>query len=223
MASGGDETLQALKRYRSASMEELGGKKESKNELTEVTTMNFPEELWAYIMTVSKKIRGQVAARAERLFIKFVEDTDLRTLCRVNHLLRRQASDKILWRRYIVLRNRHRVSSRLFVYPQRPTRKDLVEWNILRTMPFRQGDVGYINNPIRVAHWTAREVLRKCILFTTLRRGLEDRPSVQSLESMKVLRTDPYTALILCPSIKPKVRFFEDLSVNGTAVVAEEA
>ncbi|KND01688.1 uncharacterized protein SPPG_03483 [Spizellomyces punctatus DAOM BR117] len=204
MASGGEETTQALKRYRSASMEELGEKKESENELTEVTAMNIPEELWAYIMT-------------------FVEDTDLRTLCRVNHLLRRQASDKILWRRYIVLRNRHRVSSRLFVYPQRPTRKDLVEWNILRTMPFRQDDVGYINNPIRVAHWTAREVLRKCILFTTLRRGLEERPSVQSLESMKVLRTDPYTALILCPSIKPKVRFFEDLCVNGAAVVAEEA
>ncbi|KAI9101028.1 hypothetical protein DFS34DRAFT_453157 [Phlyctochytrium arcticum] len=344
------------KRLRSPSMEELQhiatGKSKciGPRKFSEITygdgedlpaPLELTEDLWTYLLT-------------------FVEDTDLRTLYHVNHLLQRLASDKILWRRYIQARNRHRVDCRLFEVPQRPTRNDLITWNILRTIPFRDASEVYINSPTRVTNHRNQEALRKLFIFKSLRKGLEarpklhdlanrnvippaalqvhyhiptisdttetnsitpniaivgaligtevgevndggdcccspklvpkavrlskafkedhinrtlrqrltiedlrdsglskthtvtkycsyhpirlatqlelaknlasarinsnltHRPSVQSLESMKVLRTDPATALMMCPSIRPKLRYFEDLSVNSVALTAED-
>ncbi|KAJ3023535.1 hypothetical protein HKX48_002698 [Thoreauomyces humboldtii] len=263
----------------------------------------LPEELWSYILS-------------------FAEDIDLQTLVKVNHVFRRLASDRILWKNYLNSRNRFRIASRLFVVPQRPSRNDLVAWNILRTTPSRDISTAYVNGPTRVAHWIAQETVRKFFIHNSLQRalsvrptwddlaaknvispedgmtnacryspkmapkvirlskamredrlrqsmrsrmtmdefseknlakqhtvmkycsynptllavqveldkrltssrvhsGLAHRPSVGSLESMKVLPTGPDTALMLCPPIRPKLRFFEHLSVDCAAVGAE--
>ncbi|KAI8915426.1 hypothetical protein DFJ77DRAFT_510545 [Powellomyces hirtus] len=306
-----------MKRIRSPSMESLIQQDEDNQDEDSLSApVELPEELWSYTLT-------------------FVEDTDLQTLAKTNRLLRRLASDRILWTNYLTSRNRFRIASRLFAVPQRPSRKDLVAWNILRTTPFRDITVAYINGPARVAHWTAQENIRKFFIYTSLQKALnarpslddlaarnvippiavhvptaksrsdtedtsgvlccspklvpkalrltkaikedklkqslrtritvEDlwekglakkhmvmkycsfnptllatqveldkklttsriytnlnhRPSVGSLESMKVLRTDPTTALMLCPPIRLKVRYFEDLSTSGPALSAE--
>ncbi|KAI8824283.1 uncharacterized protein EV422DRAFT_519584 [Fimicolochytrium jonesii] len=278
-----------------------------------------PKEVWALVFT-------------------FVEDVDLQTLARVCRLFHILATDRILWKIYLASRNRRRVSSRLFHMPQRPSRRDLVALNILRTTPFRENNgTTYVNSPVRVAHWVAQQSIRKLFIYKSLGKSLRDRPSVEelalrnvipmadvrcqgtvsrsgsdvgdglgapcspklmtralklnkalkedklrkslrsritvedlrkmgvakthqvmkycayhptmlatqveldkrltssriftslnhrptveSLECMKVLRTSPTTAAMLCPNIKPKLRFFEDLSACS-AVSAEVA
>ncbi|KAJ3161054.1 hypothetical protein HDU86_007673 [Geranomyces michiganensis] len=205
----------------------------------------LPEEIWSHTLT-------------------FVEDTDLQTLARTSRLLRRLASDRLLWHLHLHPRSAHRIANAL-ILPQRPSRADLITANILRTTtPVRDLDHAYINGPARVAQWMAQEDLRKFFVYRALKRALEGRmsfdelgdegfsqkntvrscsynpvflatqvslekkltkseiyknlahrPSVGSLESMKLLRTGPTTALMQCPPIRLKVRYFEDL--GGTS------
>ncbi|KAJ3167279.1 hypothetical protein HDU88_002197 [Geranomyces variabilis] len=201
----------------------------------------LPEEIWSHTLT-------------------FVEDLDLQTLVRTSRLLRRLASDRLLWHLHLQPRSAHRIANAL-ILPQRPSRADLITANILRTTtPIRDLDRAYINGPARVAQWMAQEDLRKFFVYRALKRALEGRvtfdelgdegfsqkntvrscsynpvflatqvslekkltkseifknlahrPSVGSLESMKLLRTGPTTALMQCPPIRLKVRYFEDL------------
>ncbi|KAJ3074595.1 hypothetical protein HK102_005765 [Quaeritorhiza haematococci] len=57
--------------------------------------------------------------------------------------------------------------------------------------------------------------LSKRLIESQLVHKLERRPSVEKLEGAKVLMTGPDTAAMVCPGIKPKVRFYEELSGHG--------
>jgi hypothetical protein len=43
---------------------------------------------------------------------------------------------------------------------------------------------------------------------------LVQRPSPSKLEAMKVLRSDSSTALLICPPIKSKLEYFENLTTK---------
>ncbi|KAJ3184645.1 hypothetical protein HDU87_004048 [Geranomyces variabilis] len=248
----------SLKRLRSPSMEDIVQQQqlsrdddsERQSEAEEAESAQqphphdlpvLPEEIWSHTLT-------------------FVEDLDLQTLARTSRMLRRLASDRLLWHLHLHPRSAHRIANAL-ILPQRPSRADLITANILRTTtPIRDLDRAYINGPARVAQWMAQEDLRKFFVYRALKRALEGRvtfdelgdegfsqkntvrscsynpvflatqvslekkltkseifknlahrPSVGSLESMKLLRTGPTTALMQCPPIRLKVRYFEDL------------
>ena len=52
--------------------------------------------------------------------------------------------------------------------------------------------------------------LQKQFTEIKLRRRLQTRPSVESLDKRKVIKPDSAIAIMICPSIREKIRFFEN-------------
>jgi len=46
----------------------------------------------------------------------------------------------------------------------------------------------------------------------SLQKNLSRRSSVGRLESMKILKTNGHSANMLCPPIKPKIKFYEEMT-----------
>jgi hypothetical protein len=43
-----------------------------------------------------------------------------------------------------------------------------------------------------------------------LRKRLKERPSVVEIDKVKVIKSDIEIAAMICPSVRPKIRFFEE-------------
>ncbi|KAI8803089.1 hypothetical protein BJ742DRAFT_510485 [Cladochytrium replicatum] len=114
---------------------------------------------------------------------KFIEDTDLQTLSRVNRTLRTLSTDvRVLWRKHIFgRRNPSRVQHALFDNPQRPDRCNLHSLNILRgpaRLATRIREGAYINDADAKRSYDAQTKLRWLIVRRTLDRrlGVQLRP-----------------------------------------------
>lgn len=121
---------------------------------------------------------------------QFVEDTDLQTLAHVSRLFRILSTDPVLWIRYILFtRNPYRLRYHLSL-PQRPTREQLVEANILKCGITAVRDGHYVNGPQAASQFEARRKVWRQLVEKSLGRRLAKRPKMEELRERNVLPSE---------------------------------
>ncbi|KAJ3313248.1 hypothetical protein HDV04_002232 [Boothiomyces sp. JEL0838] len=55
-------------------------------------------------------------------------------------------------------------------------------------------------------------IMERKLLKRQLRNGLVERSDISIIDSRKLIRNEPYLASLICPSIRPKIKYYEALT-----------
>ncbi|KAJ3214570.1 hypothetical protein HDU67_001490 [Dinochytrium kinnereticum] len=141
-----------------------------------------------HTVCIVNEVMAKVPEEVWMFMLMFVDDVDLQTLSKTCRLLNRLTKDALLWRS-VHLRNKGKVHTLLFKFPQRATRERLAVMNIMRgrCLERKLSEGQYVGGAAAVRAYEAYMRIQKESTMKAVTKGLEDRPPMNEMSLKNLL------------------------------------